>query len=373
MKNSILIFLFLVLFFTQSALAQKVSVQGQGSVTYEGRLDPDERRQALTRAKLSALETYFSEQPTLLKFFNLRRAEITAKIDDYVLSSVVLDENEDRDSRIFSLVIRADISAARLRADLEGSSATSRLPTNERTPVVMIFMAREQTETQRFDDRVFKRADTRVEARTSDGTSERSEESESISSSGISSSGTAERSRVGVAETSISTTTGGSVTSKVEAVKWRVSRADVFDNAISSTLSSAGFEVVPADSIPGSQLDLDRVRSDFSNDPDLSPAVFQATVAGVKAADVQVLGIGTMDVGMRDTDPATGLVRVYVTITGRILDISGRFPRVVTSLTPIQFKGLGKDESTAKTNALTLAADKASKDIVDALNARQFR
>jgi hypothetical protein len=101
--------------------------------------------------------------------------------------------------------------------------------------------------------------------------------------------------------------------------------------------------------------------------------VLQATVNQVRTLGIRILALGTMDVGVRSIDPTTGLVRVTVTISGKVLDLSGRFPKVLTALSAIQYAGLGADESTARTKALQIAADEASKEMVDALNAKQFR
>jgi hypothetical protein len=83
--------------------------------------------------------------------------------------------------------------------------------------------------------------------------------------------------------------------------------------------------------------------------------------------------MGTLDVGLSDTDPATGNIRVYVTVTGKVLDLQGRFPRTVSSVGPIQFSGLGPNESVARSNALRLASESAAQQIADEMSLRSIR
>jgi hypothetical protein len=370
-RTTLFLALSFVLIASTPSHAQTVSAKGQGIVTYEGRLDPEDRRAAIGKAKVSALELFLAGQPTLLRSFNQRRAELTTDIDRYIVGETVLGETEDKKSRTFSVILRVEFSEARLRADLDSTSATAKTSADPKTPIVMVFMAREQASVQSFDDKVYKRADARVESSNDGRYKERTQEGESITGSSITTSGSISRSQTSTSQGSVSTTTGGSTTRRSDVVTWKVSTVAGFDNAISENLAAAGFEVTLAEFVIGQNLEL--IRNDFSTDSDLSPAVLQATVNQVRTLGIRILALGTMDVGVRSIDPTTGLVRVTVTISGKVLDLSGRFPKVLTALSAIQYAGLGADESTARTKALQIAADEASKEMVDALNAKQFR
>lgn len=373
---------FLLLFATAAALsstvhAQIVSARGQGSVIYEGRLNAEDRQEALAKAKAVALEAHVAESSRgFLQAFSQRRAEFVANIDRYVIAANVLSEQDDRKSRTYSVVVRVDINQALLRADLEAGSAVGQASSGERSLVAVIFMARRQASVQAFDDRVYQRADTREAVDLQTGTDERTSEGESIGSSSISTSGSVQSRQTAVLETSTATTTGGSTTRKADSVQWEVSGASEVNTAMTGILGDAGFEVVEAEYIEaesGGQLDLARIRADFSTGNDLSAEVLRSTVAGVRHAQIPLMAFGTLDVGMRDTDPVTGNIRVYVTVTGKVQDVSGRFPRTLASVGPVQFAGLGPDESVARTNALEQAAQQAARQVVDALNARNVR
>lgn len=360
-----------------SVHAQVVSARGQGSVVFDGRLGPEERQDALSKAKLMALETHVAESSRgFLQSFNQRRGEFVANIDRYVLAATVLSETEDKRSKTYSVVARVELNQALLRADLEAGSAVGQANAGERSLVALLFMARRQGSVQTFDDKVYRRADATATGNARERNSEQTNEGESIGGSSISTSGTIQRSQSSTVETSVSTTTGGSTTRKADAIVWEVSNSAEINTAMTGVLGDAGFEVVEAEYIEGEsggQLDIERVRADFSTGSDLSADVLRSTVAGVRHAQIPLLAFGTLDVGMRDTDPVTGNVRVYVTVSGKVMDVSGRFPRTLASVGPVQFAGLGPDESVARTNALKEAADKTASQVVDALNARQVR
>lgn len=364
-------------FLTSPSSAQVVTARGQGTIVFEGRLGPEERQAALAEAKVAALETHVAESSRgLLQSFSQRRAEFVSNIDRYVLSATPLSEVEDRKAKTFSVVLRVELNQALLRADLEAGSAVGQLASAERSLVALLFMARRQASVQAFDDRVYQRADAKAALSVNERVDERTREGESIGASSIATSGSIEQNRSGVVESSVSTTTGGSTTRKADAVVWDVGNASEINTAMTGVLGSAGFEVVEAEYVEGEsggQLDIERIRRDFSTGSDLSPEVLRATVAGVRTAQIPLLAFGTMDVGMRDQDPVTGNTRVHVTVSGKVMDVSGRFPRTLASVGPVQFAGLGPDESVARTNALLLAGEKAAQQVVDALNARQVR
>ena len=59
-----------------------------------------------------------------------------------------------------------------------------------------------------------------------------------------------------------------------------------------------------------------------------------------------------------------------MTVTGKVLDVRGRFPRTVSSVGPMQYAGTGPSETVARTNALQLAAEKAAQQMINELNVK---
>ena len=74
-----------------------------------------------------------------------------------------------------------------------------------------------------------------------------------------------------------------------------------------------------------------------------------------------------MDVGAKNVDPVSGQVKVVVSVSATVSDVSGRFPRSVASVGPVTLSALGIDQDTAKKNALLVAAERAGEEIVASL------
>lgn len=356
------------------ALAQTVSAKGMGRVNYEGRLDPEERREAQRKATFAAIESHLAAtSPAGMRAFDQRRTEFESKTDRYVLSSSILDENEDKAAKTYSVVIRADLNAALLEADIDAGSATASANPGQRSLMALVFVARAQASAQAFQDRVYERVDTTAQRDLSVGYSEKTSEGERIGASRIETDGSRNQQHSASGATSDTRTTGGSVTRRAEDVKWQVSNTAEINSAMVGVLGAAGYEVVEAEYVEGESgglLRLDRIRADYSTGNDISPPVMRDTAAGVRNAGIKLLALGTLDVGARDTDPVTGQPRIFVTVNGKVLDVSGRFPRTVSSVGPVQFSGIGPTETVARTNALALASEQAAQVMADQMNAR---
>lgn len=358
--------------------AQVVSSKGMGSVQFAGsKAKPADRLGALQKAQLSAIETYVAESSVAkMKIFDARRAEFATKLDRLILGSVVLSENEDKGTRTYTVVVRAEVNATLLRAELDAGSATANASPSARSLVATMFVARMQDSVKSFQDREYRRVDATSRSRSSGSYTERTTEGESIGPNSIGTNDNISRSGSGIETSSATIETGGSTTRKADRVQWNVTTVADVNTAMTGVLGNAGYEVVDAEYIEpqsGGLLNVARVRKEFATGNDLSAAVLRDTAAGIARADIKLLAYGTLDVGMRDTDPATGLVRVHVTVSGKVLDLSGRFPRTLSAVGPVQFAGIGPSETEARTRALQGAAEKAARIVVDELNVRQVR
>ena len=61
---------------------------------------------------------------------------------------------------------------------------------------------------------------------------------------------------------------------------------------------------------------------------------------------------------------------MFVSVRGQVWSITKKLPRKVASVGPVQFAGLGPNDTVAMRNALILAAKEAGTAIVDQLNAK---
>ncbi len=360
-----LVLLVVLILAATPAFAQSVSSRGMATTSYGFSLDAAKRRETMDKAAINALEAWVAETGAAkVKLFDKHRGEFASNIGRYVLSSTILSEQQDKKAKTFTVVIRAEINSTLVQSVLDEGSATANASSANRSLLTFVFVARSQDSVQSFDDRAYKRADV---TRSYD---EKTREGESFRRGSVGTSGSRTETD------SVAVTTGGSVTRKSDNVAWKVANAGEINTAMSGVFSAAGYEVVEAEYVEGESrglLKVANIRKDFGTGDDLQPQTLRNTADGVRAAGIPYLAYGTLDIGMRDRDPASGNVRVHVTVTGRVLDLSGRFPRTVTSVGPTQYAGIGPDESVARTNALREAAEQAAQQMTNELNLKQVR
>lgn len=344
-----------------SAQAQTVSEKGMATINYSGwSLGSNERREALAKAQANALERYVANTNSAkAQIFESKRSQIFAHIGDYILGSTVLSKSQDKDAKTYTVVVRADINTTRLMNDL-GTGASSQAVTATQTHSLMtfLFVARSQSSVQSFDDKVYKRADAGASnTRTTN-------EGESIHKHDV---GTSEH----VEEhASLTMTTGGSVTRKANKVGWTTTNAAGVDTAMTGVFSNAGYQVVAAGQVQGASnglLDIKAIRKAYSTGNGIPPKTMYRATQGVRTAGIDYFAIGTLDVGLASRDPVSGNVRVFVTVTGKVLNVKGRFARTLVSIGPVQYAGLGPNPKVARTNALKNAATKSARKMVDEL------
>lgn len=341
--------------------AQTVSEKGMGSASYSWRPSAEDRQAAIQKAQVNAVERYMANADAARqRLFQQKRAQLASHFSDYILGTTVLTEQNDKSTKTFNVVIRADINGTRLLNDLgSGSASAADMARQEHSILTFLFMARSQSSVQSFDDKVYKRADVE------NSSSHRTHEDESIQASGIGTSDSIDE------HSSVAVTTGGSTTRKADKVEWGVSQAGEINAAMTGKFADAGYDVIEADQVEGASnglLDIQAIRQAYSHGNDLPSKMTRDATQGVRAAGIGLFALGTLDVGMPDTDPVSGNTRVYVTVTGKVYDVTGRFARTLSSVGPVQYAGLGPDAGVARTNALKNAAQMAAQQMVDELN-----
>ncbi|MDR0576206.1 MAG: hypothetical protein LBI87_01375, partial [Candidatus Accumulibacter sp.] len=320
-------------------------------------------------AMLNALENYVAERGSAMqKLYERHREEIIADLGRYVINSVKIRDWEDKDRHTRGIEIRATIDVAALQARLDSNAAISSISEEEKSPLVVVFMTREQESVQEFDDRRLRRG--RRSIQQGGEYREETEEGESIRRGSVKTHG------YGRAEAGVSVTaaveTGGSRVRRNGSVTWKVeTRSDELNSVMNDIFSDAGYAVYEADEIPG--LPLEKIRKEFRTANELSPGIRQAMTASVRQNDVFYLVYGTLDVGARERDPASGLVRAYASVQGKVLDLRGKLPRTVASALMGPYAGLGPTEDVARLNALKEAAARAAQEISNKLNLKAVR
>jgi hypothetical protein len=346
-------FVWLLFFACSIASAQVVSSKGMATIKYDSSLfsskaSADDKQRAFKTAEVNAIERYYAENgESQAENFDSIRDKVAASLDTFVLGATLVSEEDKTDAHQYSVVVRVDINVAKLRNAVKGTSSVTATPNGQKSPLTFVFVARQQDSVKSYDDRVYKRADVKESA------------NEKSSRSSYSANG------------SVSVETGGSRTRKADDVTWRLVPSGELNSVFTGVFAQSGFQVVEAGYVEpssGGHLRISAMENDFKTGNDLQPATMREAVLGLQTAQVPYLALGTLDIGMQDTDDVTGLTRVYVTVTAKLIDVTTRFPRTVASVGPVQYAGTGPDASVAKTNALKRAADAAARELAAQLN-----
>jgi len=376
----------LFLLASTTALAQGTTSKGVANAVLDGPLTPEVKMQAVKDAGINALDRYFSQtNQAKAKNYQLIRDDVVSNSGQYILSVAILSEDIDGmpveeagdiTTGLYSIVVRADLDINRLNNELRSQSVTANTATSDKSYMTLVFVARQQTSVQSFDDKVYKRTDVNAQLDMAGKTSNSFTESEDIRSDSVTLNDSRNVSGSANVDATVAVTSGGSRTVKADVVKWDLMTTSEINTVMNGVFSNAGYEVVDAEYLEeesGGLVDVTAIRSDYQRGDDLSPETLRNTTKGVRAVEVPYLAFGTLDVGMKSTDPATGLVQIYVTVTGKVLDVSGRFPKTASSVGPVQVAGLGPNATVARTNALAKAAETAARQLSDELNAKGFQ
>ena len=312
-----------------------------------------EFNEVLSQAKSNALRSWAAGKSVAIStLFAENEQQILANIDDYFLNAQV---DHRCQGKSFKLKVKGVVDANRI--SLLGKAAPVQF-SGPRSRMTAVFLARKADFVKSYDTKR-----TSIEANTTF-----SEGSETASMSGGSASTEGYSSTKNIKET------GGSSESKADKINWNVYRPSGLDAAVNQTFSSFGFRTIDASQVASrfTGFDLEAFKDDFTLGDDLSAATKNNAFDAI-AGKIPILVIATVDVGQKDTDPGSGLKRVYATVTAQVYQDDGLFFETVASVKPTQFSGLGPNETVAETNALIKAAESASNEIVQQLNAAGIR
>jgi hypothetical protein len=357
-----------------SAPAVALDVKGKGDVPYDSgafssKPDAQVRQKAVQAAKENALKRHASTfNPAKFRAYQAVESEILASVDKYVIDATVLDDSVNKDARTYSVVVRAAINEAALDARLNDAGGFAKQTvaqgtSAQATNVSFLFVARETDSVRSF---------------AAKSTEVRSQESQRSGQEAQTMKGRGQTTSMSASESTSSMSTietGGSTLRRNDETKYRVRSASDADAAIKEVFAGAGFEVVDYPDVAANcdGTTPQALRQEFSAADEISGQTRKAAFDAARQCEVGYFAVGTLDVGMSDTDPVTGNKRVYVSVRGQIWNISGKLPRSIVTVGPVQYAGLGPNPEVAMRNALKLAATEGAKVMVDQLNAKAPR
>jgi hypothetical protein len=351
-----------VLYICFGTTALALDVRGKADIPYKSFISSKPsasmRQQGIEEAKQNAWGRYTATfNPAQLASYKAIEAEILQNIDDYIIDFTILDEQVNKDSKVFTVSIRASINEAAFNARLNMEASGGAMGGGELFSY--IFVAREVSSLQEFDARK-----TEVRMNESDMKAEQS---------GSMSGGQA---RVSESSMDVSTTTtGGSTLRKADQVTYRIKSSSDVDAAMTDTLSSYGFDVVGYPDVVANcgGVDPSVIDEEFTEADEMTVQTRKSAIDAARACGVNYVAVGTLDIGLGDVDAVTGNKRVFVSVRSQVWDVATRLPRRVASVGPVQFQGLGPDDTVAMRNALIEASQQAASTIVQQLNARAAR
>jgi len=306
--------------------AEVLASKGVGTVALAGsRASPAERDRARLQAEENALDRYIAENnPAKQRIYDGAKTSILQNIGDYVLGITVLAENTDNAAHTYTVSVRADINSNALENKL--SDSVGQAPArNDGRDIMLVFVSRNRTSVQSFDDHVYSRNDAQSQGGCKSNVANQTREGERVRRGSVGTSDSAKTSFAYDCRASDVTESGGSTTRKADKVAWAVSEAADFDQQITGAMADSGYNLVPAEYVE--KVDLTAIRSDYARGDDVAAPTLRSLVGAAKAAGLPYVVIGTMTIDMPDRDPVTGNVREFVSINAKLLDVTGAYPR----------------------------------------------
>jgi len=362
MKKVVVIFIAFI-FSLQVSVADSVTVKGQGTVDYESGVfssEPDKKdiKKARKKALKKAWKKYVSRfDGAKRKAYRSMKDNFLSEIEEYLTGDPKIVETEiDEESGTVTVYIRAEFDDGKVQAQL-GESMPAAVGNSE--DFAFLFVTRQQGSIKQKDDKI---------------TSISSAETIHSASEKVKASGGSVAS-LDKEEAVTKTVKGGNTVRSSEQVKWIIQGSKEVDTAVIETLKNANYEPFPYgdlvyDEECGGGPTTEKIRNEFAKKVNMSSKT-EATMKKIsKRCDVPFLGVGTLDIMLASTDPVTGLTLVTVSVTAKIFDTKRRRARVIGSVGPVQFKGLGDSEQVARNNALIKASKNLAEKLVNQLGMR---
>ncbi len=358
-----------------SSMAQVQQARGKASVTYQGKAaSADDKAKATQAAQLKAVEYYYAEAgESESENFDAVREKILANPDRYILESTVLGEEDTPDKRQYTVAVRVSLNVANLRNLVKSNSAVAKAGAAEKSQLVFVFVSREVASVKSFDDRVYKRVDQSVTVNAQGSSSNKGSEGESVRGNQVSTNESTSAKADFSANRTRTIETGGSTVQRASEAAYRLYPSANLNVVFTGMFARAGFEVIEAgmaEPATGGRFSVAKVEEDYQTGNDLKSATLQSIAAGMRTAGVPYVALGTLDISAPGKDPATGLVRVGVTVNAKVYNVAKAIPSTQAAVGPVQYAGVGPDEDSARGNALKLAANTAARELTSQLTAK---
>lgn len=374
-KNLALFALFLSLLLPVSAaMAQAKVVRGEGTVAVQGFFSStpseEERNTAMQNAKLSAWRSFLA-MPGLNEMVDQIRADekrYLDQLDNLLVDVVVVDENYNKDSKRYTLRIKATVAESVINSMIRASSKSASrgqvgavgAPTAAGTSIVVLGMAREADVIKSFMTK-----ETRMAEGQADTTSSETSNQQLRGGKGGHNASVNESASVNV---KTKTVTGGSREQKRDKISYKVGNVSVLNNKLPRILLQSGIKATQYAFL---------MRPCKLPNPDTFSKQYAASEQGELSADVmaeiqeKLMNCGrakfwvfaSMDIGGYSTDPNTGLSLVTASVSVQLMEVE----------TGAQLASASKDvsgRSADQSDAMRVATDNAVQAVGDIIAAQ---
>jgi hypothetical protein len=337
-----------------------VQVKSLGSHKYSSFNKSKAREAALKNAKEAALKKYISSL-SMAKQRMLQGAfvEMVSDIDRYVVETVIQQEKRDKDTKQYKVAVMAQISPIALDVYLADNSEAGTQGSGESSDFGAMFIARVETSRKAYDEK-------RVSVSETDNLASLEETSASDGESSL------ESSREKSLRVSKS---GGSREQKRDSVQYEpsIDISEEVAGAVMEYLSDAGFEpmdVSDLDDVPF----LDEVVDDMRSSGRMPSRMRKQFQVAAMDAGWTFLGMGTIDIGTPQNDPARGTIRVPATVSFKVWSLDDGRAKTVASVRPQVVYGQDRGSaSVAETNAYNEAVKQAMDTVISQLQQKGVR
>lgn len=354
MKYILLLFFVFMAIGGKSASAQMISSGGVGQASYRVQSKKQAQEEALFKAKMNALSRYASGFDIAKSSnFDKIRPIVEIEIDRFVTDYVMVGETQDREKELFRVEITANIDGNALEKELSKVSGMSPANSEGSAFISFVFVAREAKSVKNFDAR----RSVQLQVEESDDEAEAT---------------TADDAAIGISASrsySARATVGGSTLRKADEILWDVTTVNEIDTAMNNVFTTSGYEVVDAVDVfeaSNGMLDSEGFKTDYRTGDDISATTRRTAIAGCKLAELDYFATGTLDIDLYE-NLSGNLVKVGVSVTGKVWSIKSKFPKVVASVGPINLAGLGATPREAKLNGLKAAGEQVARELVSQL------
>lgn len=367
---------------SMQAGAQVQQARGQYAIDYKaylGTFDKTEvpakaKQKAQQEAMFKAVERYYAEAgQSESANFDVIRSKILEDQGRYILDSTVIAEDDDKKSMKYTVVVRVSLNVANLRNAVQASSAIGHAADAERSMLSFVFVSRQVSSEKSFDDRVYKRSEASVSGSRQDKSSlkEKTSEGESVKKAQVNTFGSKSQQLDNSVDAKVVVTseTGGSTTRKASESTWRLLPSANLNQVFVAVFSQAGYDVVEAAMIESDKFKVADIEDDYKAGNDLQPKTLRTLAGGMREAAVPYVALGTLDVGLPEKDPQTGLMRVAVTVNAKVWDVTKAIPRTRVAVGPVIYAGVGPNADEARGNALKSAASSAAQELSSRMTA----